>query len=369
MSTVAEPQHLAPTARIESRPAAAAYTPPVKIWASIGALMLAVEGFFLIKWVAGSKFTEVPSGPDEPASWMQATLIAGQVFFAAAALFSLWWFLVRPWRREGRLTLDGILCIAFLLASPWDPLSTYGQDWFTYNSWLVNFGSVVGELPGVIGRHTAGAGEALPIIFIPAVYVSAFIWLSVLVCALMRAAKRRRPGLTPVGMIGICLLITMLADVVIEGLAFTPLGFYNFAGGHWLINGGHYYQFPLHEMVLGGAVFATFVCLRYFVNDKGETIAERGLDRIAASPRRKDLLRVLAVIGAVHLGFLFAYHLPTGVLALNSTAWPHDVVKRSYFTNHVCGPEVDRACPGPRTPNPRQHSPYLDYDGKLVQSR
>ena len=274
-------------------------------------------------------------------------------------------FLARPWLRERRITTDGLLCIAFLLASPWDPLSTYTNNWFTYNSHLVNFGSVVGELPGVLGRHGAGVGDAWSILFIAPVYVSVFIWMSVLFCALMRRMQRRF-GLGPIRLIAVCFAMCVAADIVIEGIAFAPLGFYVFSGGHWLINAGHYYQYPIHEGLFGGAVFCSFVCLRYFTNDRGETVAERGVSTLKTTPARKNALRALAIIAAVHIGFLLTYHLPSALFAVNTTAWPKDVQTRSYFTNRICGPVVDRACPGPGTPISRPGAPYMNYEGKMV---
>ena len=297
---------------------------------------------------------------------MKGAFLVGQIVLIPAMLLTMFHFVVRPWLRERRVSTDGWLCIAFLLAAPWDPLSNYGQTWFTYNSGLVNFGSVVGELPGVLGRHGPGVGEAWSIIAITTIYVTVFIWMAIFVCWLMRSAKRRYPKLGPVALVGICLAITMLADLLIEGIILQRFGFYNFAGGHWSLFPSHFYKYPLHEMVFGGAVFAMFCCLRYFTNDKGETLVERGSDRLRASPGRKNVIRGLAVIAAVHVGFLFCYHLPSGFMGINSTAWPEDTQNRSYFTNGVCGPEVNRACPGPATPNPRQDAPYLDFEGNLV---
>jgi Spirocyclase AveC-like len=339
---------------------------PVKIWAGVGAVLVAVELFFLIDWVSGSKFKAVPSGPDKVPGWMNVVGVVGQVVMPAAAVFSFYWFLARPWLRERRITTDGLLCIAFLLASPWDPLSTYTNDWFTYNSHLVNFGSVVSVLPGVLGRHGAGVGDAWSVLFIAPVYVAVFIWMSVLFCAMLRRIQRRWPTLGPLRIVGICFVICVVADIVIEGIINAPLGFYAFSGGHWLINGGHYYQYPIHEGVFGGAVFCSFVCLRYFTNDKGETLAERGVSQLKISPARKNWLRGFAVVAAVHVGFLLCYHLPTAIFATNTTQWPKDVQTRSYFTNRICGPEVDRACPGPHTPISRPGAPYLNYEGRMV---
>jgi hypothetical protein len=366
MSATAVPK----TARPETTSPVTSESPPapkpVQIWGTIGAVLFAVEAFFLIKWVAGSSFKRVQSGPNSEPAWMNTVGISAEIVFSAAALFSFYWFLLRPWLRERRITTDGLLCIAFLLASPWDPLSTYTNDWFTYNSHLINFGSVVDVLPGVLGRHGPGYGDAWSMFLIAPIYVSVFIWMSVLFCGLMRRMQRRWSSLGPMRIVGICFAMCVAADIVIEGIINAPLGFYAFSGGHWLINGGHYYQYPIHEGIFGGAVFASFVLLRYFTNDKGETLAERGVGGLKISKAKKNWLRAFAIIAAVHIGFLVTYHLPSAIFAVNTTKWPQDVVHRSYFTNRICGPQVDRACPGPGVPISRPGAPYMNFEGKMV---
>jgi hypothetical protein len=341
---------------------------PVQIWGALGAVLFAVEAFFLIEWVTGSNFTRVHPGATPEPAWMKTVGIAFEIGFTTAAAFSFYWFLIRPYLRERRITTDGLLCIAFLLASPWDPLSTYSNDWFTYNSALLNEGSVVNELPGHLGRMGPGYGVAWSFV-IASIYVSVFIWMAVLFCNLLRRMQRRFTSLGPIRIVALCFAMCVLADVVIEGIINAPLGLYAFSGGHWLINGGHYYQYPIHEGIFGGAVFASFVLLRYFANDKGETLAERGVSSLRISQAKKNWLRGFAIIAAVHVGFLLTYHLPSAVFAVDTTKWPNDVVHRSYFTNGICGPAVDRACPGPGVPISRPGAPYMNYLGKMVYPR
>lgn len=367
MSTVAAPKSREdrPKRQSPSQAQPTQSSPPVKYWATAGAILLAAEAYLLISWVTGPNFERVDSGPDSPPTWMKTEMVAVEIVATLATIFTFYWFLVRPWLRERRVTTDGLLCIAFLTVSFYDPLSNFAQNWFTYNSYLVNFGSVMSEVPGVTAFHEPGANEAFPLLVVPTAYVTAFIWLSVLVCKAMSAAKRRWPSMGPGRLVLFCLGLTMLADVVIEGLFYMPLGFWTFAGGHWSINAGHYYQYPIHEMIFGGAVFCMFVCLRYFTNDRGETIAERGIERMKIPPARKVVLRGLGIVAFVQIGFFATYHLPQAIFALNSTEWPQDVQERSYFTNNICGPETNRACPGPEVPNSRPDSPYLNIDGGL----
>ena len=139
MSTVpvdAQDNHRSPAAANPTRRALAVIRaiPPIRLWAALGAAFLAAELLFLARWVTSPSFTPVDSGPDLPPTWMRVTLIAGQVLFVSGALVFLYKLLLVPWRRERRVTLDGLLCIAALLASPFDMLSNYRGYWFTYNS-------------------------------------------------------------------------------------------------------------------------------------------------------------------------------------------------------------------------------------------
>jgi hypothetical protein len=323
--------------------------PPIRLWASLGAVFLAAELYFLARWATSPSFTPVDSGPDLPPTWMRVTLIVGQVLFVSGALVFLYTLLLVPWLRERRVTLDGLLCIAALLASPFDMLSNYRGYWFTYNSYQLNMGSIMSALPGVSQPHGDGAGEAWPIVLIPAAYVVIFVGLAIIGCKLMHWAGRRWPGIGSVRLVGFCYLATMLMYLVIDGIICMPLGFWQFGGG-WvtLLNGDTYYKYPLQEMITAGAVFTIFTCWRFFRNDRGETVAERGLDRLTGSPTKKTVQRGLALYAVVMIGMVLTYHLPNGLMAAHATPWPRDVQVRSYFTDNVCAEDTGRPCPPAR---------------------
>ncbi|HTK60805.1 MAG TPA: spirocyclase AveC family protein [Pseudonocardia sp.] len=322
---------------------------PIRLWASLGAVFLAAELFWLTRWVTSPSFTPVDSGPDLPPTWMRVTLIVGQVLFVAGALVFLYKLLWVPWRRERRVTLDGLLCIAALLASPFDMLSNYRGYWFTYNSYQLNMGSIMSALPGVAQPHGNGAGEAWPIVLIPGAYVVIFVGLAIVGCRLMNAAKRRWPGIGPVRLVMLCYVATMLMYLVIDGIICMPLGFWQFGGGFvTLLNGDTYYKYPLQEMITAGAVFTIFTCWRFFRNDRGETVAERGLNRLTGSEATRTVQRGLALYAVVMIGMVLTYHLPNGLLAAHATVWPKDVQARSYFTNNVCAEDTGRPCPPSR---------------------
>ncbi len=339
---------------------------PVQIWAAIGALLIAIELYFAIRWIGSDSFVAVPSGPDLPPAWMRRVLDIGQVVMTLAWCAAFAWFVLRPWLRERRLTTDGLIVIGCTLASGWDALSNIGQFWFTYNAYLINRGSMLDLMPITLSPRSPGATEAWPMFFIGTLYGN-FVLVTMLLCALLRWMQAKRPQTGMLTVVALCFLLGAIADFVIEGLVLLPLGFWSYAGGHWAINADTYYKFPVHEAVCAGSVFALLTCLRYFVDDKGQTICERGLDKITASPVQKSLLRASAVLGGLISIFILAYHLPQGLLALHSTAWPDDVVQRSYLTNRICGPQVDLACPGPNVPVARAGAPRPDMAGRFPQ--
>ena len=130
---------------------------PVQIWSVIGAILLALQIWYTVHWILSDQFVAVPSGPDVPPEWMRMALDIGQVVMTLIWCFSFYWFVLRPWMRERRLTTDGLIMIGCTLASGWDALSDVGQYWFTYNSYLVNRGSMLGMMPITLSPHAAGA--------------------------------------------------------------------------------------------------------------------------------------------------------------------------------------------------------------------
>jgi hypothetical protein len=185
----------------------------------------------------------------------------------------------------------------------------------------------------------------------------------------MRRARRRWPGISTAGLVGICFAAMCVFDIVLEGLIWLPLGVFEYPGGHWAIFPDTYHKYPLNEMLTIGAVFTAIASLRFFVNDRGETVVERGIDQVRGSPGRKVLLRALAVTAAIHVFMFLAYNVPNTFIGQNADEWPADLQKRSYFTNNLCGEGTNRSCPGPGVPHIRDRSAYPSADGKSVISQ
>ena len=89
-------------------------------------------------------------------------------------------------------------------------------------------------------------------------------------------------------------------------------------------------------------------CLRYFTDDRGRTVVERGLDQVRGGFALQQFIRFLAIFAAVSACFFVFYNLPAQWFAMHSDPWPDDHQKRSYFNGGICGDGTDVRAPIPR---------------------
>jgi hypothetical protein len=115
-----------------------------------------------------------------------------------------------------------------------------------------------------------------------------------------------------------------------------------------------------------GGVMTALSCLRFFTDDRGRTVVERGLDQVRGGFARQQFVRFLAIFGAVSACFFVFYNLPAQWFAMHSDPWPTDHLKRSYFNGGICGDGTDTPCPDPILPVPTKHSGFIDVNGTLV---
>jgi hypothetical protein len=280
----------------------------------------------------------------------------------------IYYFIVRPWRRERRITLDGMLLVACGLLFFQDPLLNYFNTWCTYNTWMWNMGSWVQNIPGWRSYGEPGRMMAEPLLMNAPGYSYGVLLCTILGCWVMRRAKARWPKISNAGLIGVLIVWTFFFDLFIEGLFLMPMGLFTYPGSirALSINAGTYYQWPLYEGIMWGGAQAGFCALRYFTDDRGRTFVERGLERVQGGFARQQLTRFLAIFAACSVFFFVFYNLPAQWLAMHADPWPEDVMKRSYFLMGICGQGTDRPCPDPALPIPGKNSGYINQDGKLV---
>jgi hypothetical protein len=231
-------------------------------------------------------------------------------------------------------------------------------------------GSWTSSIPGWQSPQHPGAMFVEPLLFAPLFYVYALFPMTVAMCWVMRRVQLRFPNLGVVGLIGFCWASLALFDLLFE-VGWMRIGIFAYDGAipSLTLFHGHYYQFPVYEAVLWGAGWTGFTCLRYFKNDKGQIVVERGIDEVRASPFAKGVMRFLALVGAGTLIFGVIYTLPLLLVTQKTDRWPVDIQKRSYLTDFLCGPQTNQACPSPDMPIVRSRGVHFDPYGRVVVPR
>ncbi len=354
---------LAPETLVAPRPSAGT----VKVWAAAGGLLLALQLYVWIRWVSGPYFVRVPAGPSDPPTYMKAILTTNAVLMCIGLPVAIWWFLVRPWLREHRITLDGLLLVSCSLFFFQDPLLNYLNTWCTYNTWLWNRGSWSSHIPGWVSPESPGRQVAEPLL-INATGYGMVLMLAIAGCWIMRRMKSRWPGMSNVRLIVATYAVAILADFVMEGLVMLPAGLYTYPAAIRSVSvfAGTYHQWPVYEGLMWGGVMTALSCLRFFTDDRGRTVVERGLDQVRGGFARQQFVRFLAIFAAVSCCSFFLYNVPAQWLGMHADPWPADHQKRSYFNGGICGDGTDTPCPDPVLPVPTKRSGYVDVDGKLV---
>lgn len=338
---------------------------PVIWWAWLGAAALVVEVSVLWRWIASGDARAVPIGPtDAIPTYMKVAARSWEIGGLFACAVFLYFFLIRPWRRAGRITVDGMFCIAFFTVTWQDPILNIFQPWFNYNGYFINWGTWLAEMPFRVVPRPQFLVE--PLVMDAPTYIWLVFGMAVVGSVIMRQAKTRWPQLGTFGVIAVCFVTFVVFDFIFEP-PFMLLGLWVYPGSikSMTLFHGHYYQFPLYEPLIASMWWTAFASIRYFKNDRGQTLMERGIEHIRGGERKRTGLRMLACVGIVNVAFL-AYNIPAAFLGLYADEWPEDIVKRAYFTTGYCGPTTAFACPGPDVPIHRPGSAHVGPDGELV---
>jgi Spirocyclase AveC-like len=339
----------------------------VKVWAAVGGVLLVLQLYVWIRWVTGPYFVRVPAGPSDPPMYMKIFLTANGALMCVGLPAAIWWFLIRPWVRERRITLDGLLLISCALFFFQDPLLNYFNTWCTYNTWLWNRGSWSSHIPGWVSPESPGRQVAEPLL-INATGYGMVLLLAIAGCWFMRKVKARWPHMSNLRLILVTYAGAIVLDFVMEAGFMLPFGLYTYPGSIQSVTvfAGTYHQWPIYEGLMWGGVMTALSCLRFFTDDRGRTVVERGLDQVRGGFALQQFVRFLAIFGAVSACFFVFYNLPAQWFAMHSDPWPADHQKRSYFNGGICGDGTDTPCPDPVIPLPTKHSGFIDINGKLV---
>jgi len=218
---------------------------------------------------------------------------------------------VRGCLRERRLTFDAMFCIAGAVTMLLDPTTNFLQPVFFYNSNFVNLGSWCGHLPGVVNPDCGGLPQ--PVLFDFLVYTFALLPAAALLGGLMRRFGAVRG-----------LACAVAVELVVEITA-VRLNVWGYPGSPaWTSITGDGHRLPLHSVVGGTIFFFALAALRFFRDDHGRSIAERGT--------RRPVVSQLALVGAFQLALL------AGNVLINAGGFyadPYPAMPAS-FVNGMC---------------------------------
>lgn len=330
-----------PAARPLSTPAKE--RPAIVWWAAVGAAVVLIQAFVYVTWFLTGEAKTTPTGADPVPAGTKAWALSIQtisilIFIGTAVM------VVRQCRRRKVLTFDAVLVIAWCLSWWQDPILNYLRPVFFYNAYLWNLGSWTSRIPGWQSPNGHLLAEPL---FAGSIY-GWMLLTSMLTCAGMRWAKKRRPSIGVPGLILSAWATMIVFDFVLE-VFFVRTRLYSYAATvHDLsVFGDKPYHFPIYESFLWGGVWAAVGVLRYFRNDKGRSVVEKGVDEMQASTKKKNVLRVLAITGFINVVFVAFYNIPIQFFALNVDKMP---AHPTYLRSGLCGDDTAYPCPGPDVP-------------------
>jgi hypothetical protein len=316
---------------------------PATGWAVLGGVFIAFQLYLYSRWIVSGNARSTPIGEDTPPSWMA---IAVWVHIALGAILLVWMvnhFLVKPWRQYRTVTGDGLLMLGVLTTFWGDLAGNYLHYWVIYPTVWPNLGSWYNFIPGWQSPNGNLQPEAT-VFFLPAYAIVMFGFTSIAIAA-MRRVERRWSGISKLRLFFVAFAVLATIDLVLE-VAWVRLGLFVYpATIDWLtLFHGHIYQFPVYESILWGASWAGLSCLRYFKNDAGQTIVERGAQRITTSASKQLAIRFLALAGAANV-FLVAYNVEVALVSTQTGNWVQDFSNKSYYRGGLCGPGAEYVCP------------------------
>jgi hypothetical protein len=313
-------------------------------WATLGGAVVLFELYLFARWMAAGNATPVTRGAASAPSWILDVAWLQTALGAVAFAGFVWWYLVRPWRSDRTITTDGLLMIACMTTYWCDLSANYLKYVSAYPTVWPNLGSWYNFIPG----WSSPNGQLLPeaeISFLP-LYAVVMFGFTGFGCAAMRRVRAKRPAISKWQLFAVAWLTMGLIDLVAEvGWVRLQLFVYPVTIPTLTIFPGRVYQFPVYESVIWGFGWAILCALRFFRNEKDETMVEKGLQVGRNSKRHSTLLRFLAIVGVCNLT-LVGYNAVFGLVSMQgSSDWPSSFTSRPYIVGNICGPHAQYACP------------------------
>jgi len=327
-----------------------------KIWILIGAAWFALFVYCMASWVLGPDFVPNTVGRDQaPADYVLFIRVM-EVIGVSLAVWLFYLFVIKPWRREGRISFDGLFFLACGVLVVQEPWLNWIRPQLLYNDIFINYGSWMGYLPGIVSPSADKVPVALAFAGLGYFYIVA--GPAYLGSKFMRWASARHPGLSPLRLVGLCFLGFVVFDIIIEVFILrTGMFIYPSTIPALTLFAGKTYQFPVYEIVHWAGTYTALACVHFFRNDRGETWAERGLSTLKIPAAAKTFTRWLAIMGLCQVAMLFTYNIPYQFWALHGGKFTVTEETHPWLTAGLCGTSTAYDCPGPGVLIARRDSP------------
>jgi hypothetical protein len=118
-------------------------------------------------------------------------------------------------------------------------------------------------------------------------------------CQVLRRVRNRWPGVRPWQLIGAALATGVAFDLSEPAITLIGMSVWSKALPEVTLWSGAWYQFPLYQLLGAALVSGLLGALRFFRDERDETLVERGAWRLPV--RFRPWARFLAVVGGVHV--------------------------------------------------------------------
>ena len=309
-------------------------------FAVAGVIALVWEGWTFIAWLAQGPHALDQYRNENVSAWWGSILFETLIIVISIPIAI---HVIRGCLRTRRITFDAKLCVAALLAGWQDPLANFAQPTFFYSSDWVNTNSWCGNVPLRVNPVCGAVPQ--PILFNFFEYAFGVLGLAIVFNAVMRAIKRRWPGIRPFQMALATLAFAMLIDVSLQEPAL-HLRLWAFPNLPWSLLGTNV-PYPLSDLFGFSPFFTSMALLRFYKNDRDETFLDRDTRHLA--PRWRFVLSLVAMVGFTNVVYT-AFSLPDVLAAPYSTHMATNLP--AHLMNGVCtnGTTVKHSqyglCPG-----------------------
>lgn len=294
--------------------------------AAVGIVWFLVCVNTIARWVTSDTEFSPPApkiGPDEMADWRLIALRVFEVISLLVLAAFIWFSVVQPIRKTGKLSLDGRFVIGGLICFVADAFLNVQEYLFAWNSENVNMGVWVKFLP-FHNPPEAPSRYAESLIWGgPPMYVYFCAGVAIVACHHANKARRRWPNMSKVTLFTFVFIGEFLFDFIVENVVIRTTHAYSFAKTYEPLTlwAGTVHQFPIYESILVAAVGCVFTWMRMEAQDH----PEGGLSPIEVGlvhwrPALREPVRNFAVLGFCMVTLVFVYHLPFNWLGLIGTS-------------------------------------------------